>query len=140
MIITYCEKGCDESMAIAIMILSTEKNRKTCTYIAASLAESMDALEVLTEGAETRKFLGVHTPEAAEYLSRAWKVMGEHWEALPPAYIQGGEMYGEAETANHRGSTGNRQEGRKSKREVQAKDKGPANGAESVDGGQSKRD
>ena len=67
-------------MAISVVILSSEKGRNTCTFIASSQEEADEAANVI-DGEPKKKFIGVNTPEAAEYLGRAWQVMGDRWEA-----------------------------------------------------------
>ncbi|WP_029540427.1 hypothetical protein [Selenomonas sp. AB3002] len=67
-------------MAISVVILSSEKGRNTCTFIASSQEEADEAANVI-DGEPKKKFLGVDTSEAAEYLGRAWQVMDEKWES-----------------------------------------------------------
>ena len=66
-------------MALAVLIVSTEGGRKSCSIISASEAE---AAEALTAVKSKPTFIGIDTEKAITYMARAWQVAGEHYEAL----------------------------------------------------------
>ena len=72
-------KGC-VIMALAMLIVSTENGRNSCSVISASEAE---AAEALTAVKSEPHFIGIGTEKAITYMARAWEVCGQHYEALP---------------------------------------------------------
>lgn len=68
-------------MALAVLIVSTEGGVNSLTTISASEQEAAEAL-IAVKG--KGKFLGIQTENAVKFMARAWQVMGQHWEELPP--------------------------------------------------------
>ena len=73
-------KGVCVIMALAMLIVSTENGRNSCSVISASEAE---AAEALTAVKSEPHFIGIGTEKAITYMARAWEVCGQHYEALP---------------------------------------------------------
>ena len=67
-------------MAIAIAILSTEHGKNTLTTIAASIEEAADVYRTVNKHNSKVCFMSPDNPKAIQYLTRAYEVVGEHWE------------------------------------------------------------
>jgi hypothetical protein len=67
-------------MAIAIAILSTEHGKNTLTTIAASIEEAADVYGTVNKHNSKVCFMSPDNPRAIQYLTRAYEVIGNHWE------------------------------------------------------------
>jgi hypothetical protein len=67
-------------MAIAIAILSTEHGKNTLTTIAASIEEAADVYGTVNKHNSKVCFMSPDNPRAIQYLTRAYEVVGNHWE------------------------------------------------------------
>jgi hypothetical protein len=67
-------------MAIAIAILSTEQGKNTLTTIAASIEEAADVYRTVNKQNSKVCFMSPDNPRAIQYLTRAYEVVGNHWE------------------------------------------------------------
>jgi len=67
-------------MGLAIAILSTEQGKNTLTTIAASMEEAADVYGTVNKHNSKVCFMSPDNPRAIQYLTRAYEVVGEHWE------------------------------------------------------------
>ncbi len=67
-------------MGLAIAILSTEQGKNTLTTIAASIEEAADVYRTVNKHNSKVCFMSPDNPKAIQYLTRAYEVVGEHWE------------------------------------------------------------
>lgn len=62
-------------MALAVLIVSTEGGKNTCSIISASEGEAAEALMAVKS---KPRFIGIDTEKATIYACRAWEVMEQH--------------------------------------------------------------
>jgi hypothetical protein len=67
-------------MGLAIAILSTEQGRNTFTTIAASHKELAEVYGTINKHNSKVCFMSPENPRAIQYLTRAYEVVGQHWE------------------------------------------------------------